>query len=258
MSRLEAAHNSEPFSNRSSARVACLCVTYRRPAFLYHAIESFLRQDYPNRQLIILDDAGQYRDSLAGDRWRLFSTSSRFATLGDKRNAAAALAGDDTDIFAVWDDDDIYLPWHLSAAVQALADGDVAMPSTCWFYAKDQISKRPTRGLFHSGWCFTKDAFHRAGGYPPRKNDEDKHFARRLREIGATFVDPCKFAPPSLIYRWDIPVTHISTVSLAGYDRLGDEPVPFVESLTPNWDRDWVAAVRAIDPTAVPDSYSCE
>jgi len=92
----------------------------------------------------------------------------------------------------------------------------------------------------------------------PRKNDEDKHFARRLREIGATFVDPCKFAPPSLIYRWDIPVTHISTVSPSGYDRLGEEPAPFVESLTSNWDRDWVAAVRDVDASALPESSVCQ
>ena len=72
------------------------------------------------RELVILDDAGQYENQ-SGPRWRLISTTKRFPTLGEKRNAAAALVGDGVDALAVWDDDDFYLPWALSASAAALA-----------------------------------------------------------------------------------------------------------------------------------------
>jgi len=57
-------------------------------------IHCFLEQDYPagQRELIVLDDAGQYENQ-SGPGWRLVSTAQRFPTLGEKRNAAAALAG---------------------------------------------------------------------------------------------------------------------------------------------------------------------
>ncbi|MGE4341143.1 MAG: glycosyltransferase, partial [Pigmentiphaga sp.] len=41
-------------------KIACLCCTFNRPAQLAEAIESFLRQTHPDKELIILDDAGQY------------------------------------------------------------------------------------------------------------------------------------------------------------------------------------------------------
>jgi len=97
-------------------KIACLCCTYNRPEQLAEAIESFQRQTYPlaKRELIVLDDAGQY-DEQMGPGWWLLSLGKRFRTLGEKPNACAALASADVDAFAVWDDDDICLPWHLEA-----------------------------------------------------------------------------------------------------------------------------------------------
>ena len=55
-------------------KLSALCCTYLRPAGLGQLIECFLRQDYPRelRELIILDDAGQYENQ-SGDGWRLGS-----------------------------------------------------------------------------------------------------------------------------------------------------------------------------------------
>ena len=134
-----------------------------------HAIESFLRQDYPVRELVILDDAGQYPASLRGHRWQVVSIATRFRTLGEKRNAVAALASSDADILAVWDDDDIYLPWHLSAMVMALAEHDVAIPSFCYIEDHKGLRQTKTKGLFHPGWAFRRAAFDQVNGYPFRK-----------------------------------------------------------------------------------------
>ncbi len=90
-------------------KLAALCFTFRRPHTLGQLIESFLRQDYPAelRELVILDDAGQYENQ-SGDGWRRLSIPSRFRSLGEKRNACAALASVDvartsrTTIMAHW------------------------------------------------------------------------------------------------------------------------------------------------------------
>jgi len=111
-------------------KLAAICCTYKRPKLLAEAVESFLRQDYPaaQRELIVLDDAGQYGNQV-GNGWRIVSSPVRFRTLGEKRNASAALVSPEVDAYCVWDDDDIYLPWHMSAAAVALATADYSIPT---------------------------------------------------------------------------------------------------------------------------------
>jgi glycosyltransferase involved in cell wall biosynthesis len=106
-------------------KLAALCCTFRRPHTLGQLVESFLRQDYPAelRELVILDDAGQYENQ-TGEGWRLVSIPARFRSLGEKRNACAALASPDVDGFLVADDDDIYLPRWFRATADALSQAD--------------------------------------------------------------------------------------------------------------------------------------
>ena len=96
--------------------VSCICPTYGRPALLEEAIYCFLQQDYPGpKELIVLNDyAGQ---TLLFDHpeVRMINLPTRFRTVGEKRNAAVALAAHD--LLFVWDDDDIYLPHRLSFSV---------------------------------------------------------------------------------------------------------------------------------------------
>jgi len=135
-------------------KIACLCCTYNRPAQLAEAVESFLRQTYPAelRELVILDDAGQYApdacDHLPGVK--LITSKHRFRTLGEKRNACAALASPDVDAYAVWDDDDIYLPWHLQAMAEVFAAGNAwSLPAEVWIDRRTYLERKATKGLFH-------------------------------------------------------------------------------------------------------------
>ena len=58
-------------------KIAAVCCTYLRPKHLGWLIQCFLEQDYPDRELVILDDVDQY-DSQRGDRWELVSVRRRF------------------------------------------------------------------------------------------------------------------------------------------------------------------------------------
>ena len=96
--------------------LCCLMPTYGRPSLVQNAIACFLAQDYPakRRRLLILDDAGQIAPQ-EGDGWSLCSTPIRMPTLIAKYAALEAVDAGWADAFVIWDDDDIYLPWHLSA-----------------------------------------------------------------------------------------------------------------------------------------------
>lgn len=206
-------------------KIAAVCITYLRPKQLGQMIRCFESQDYPaeNRELVILDDAGQY-DNQQGDRWRLVSTNQRFPTLGEKRNAAAALVSEEAEALAVWDDDDFYLPWALRACVAALKTAPWSRPSLVLHPQKDgSLRQHQTGGLFHGGWAYMRKVFRQVGGYPAANNGEDQALARRLSEAGVKQADPIALGlRPFYVYRWGAAGGwHLSGMGPDGYRRLG-------------------------------------
>jgi hypothetical protein len=234
----------------TTLRIAAICCTYKRPQALAAAVECFLRQDYPAelRELIVLDDAGQYAHQ-AGDRWRLVSLPVRFLTLGEKRNASAALASPAVDAYAVWDDDDIYLPWHLTAAAAALQDADYTIPTVIYTDKRNRLEPKANQYLFHGAWTFTRAAFERVGGYPWIQSGQDQGLLRRFKSAKLRRADPLQHDPrPSYVYRWGtVPGNrHLSALGARGYESLADLPVVPVTHLTPAWDRDYLALAAAV------------
>ena len=210
-------------------KIAALCCTYLRPRQLGFLLRCFELQDYADRELIILDDAGQY-GNLQGDRWTLVSLSRRFCTLGEKRNAIAALASPDVEAFAVWDDDDLYLPWALSASAAALQNAAWSRPSIVLHPTPDgTLKQHETRGLFHGGWAYRRDTFEAAGRYPAMSNGEDMALMRRMSAIGAAEADPIGLGfAPFYIYLWGNTsgARHLSGMGADGYRKLATQDVP--------------------------------
>lgn len=242
-------------------KLACICCTYARPRLLAEALQSYLLQDYPpdRCELIILDDAGQYasQSHASPKTWHLVSTSRRFRTLGEKRNASAALVSADVDALVVWDDDDIYLPWTLRAHATALRHAPWSRPSRV-FLEKDRtgrIDVRPTCGLFHPAWAFSVELFARAAGYPFMQSGQDQGLAARFVELGVDDADPLAFGfDPYLLYRWGSTCSwHLSALDKRdGYARLERyrPDGPAIERLEPSWARDYR---RRLPGPAVPD-----
>ena len=215
-------------SKKKEMKIAAVCCTYLRPKQLGYLIRCFLEQDYPaaDRELVILDDAGGY-DNQQGDRWRLISTAERFPTLGEKRNAATALAGDGVDAVAVWDDDDLYLPWALRACAAALEHAPWSRPSLVLHPRKGPgaagLAQHETGGLFHGGWAYCRKVFEQVGGYPAANNGEDQALARRLKRAGVREADPIRLGfSPFYVYPWGTGGGwHLSGMGSSGYRRLG-------------------------------------
>src|SRR5215213_744350 len=107
-------------AERARPLVSCIMPTHDRRPFVGRAIEQFLRQDYPRRELIVVDDgADAVRDLVPGlgadpgsetPRIRYLRLESR-RTLGGKRNLACREA--QGAVIVHWDDDDWMAPWRL-------------------------------------------------------------------------------------------------------------------------------------------------
>jgi len=181
--------------------VSCLCPTYLRPRLLENSIACFLAQDYPanRRELVILDDAGQIAPQ-KGDSWEVISVARRFRSLPEKFNALAGLARGD--VLVVWEDDDIYLPWHITAHVEALPDGGFSKPSRVLSLYTGAPQEEDATGRFHASVAFTREVFDSAGGWPlTKRGDFDQQFLARMSRVAVT-ADSCRDHPPSYVFRW--------------------------------------------------------
>ena len=99
--------------------VSCIMPTYNRRVFVPHAIRYFLRQDYINKELIIIDDGP---DSIADlvpevEGIHYFRLEKKIS-LGAKLNMACRYAKGS--FIVNWDDDDWYAPGRLSYQVNAM------------------------------------------------------------------------------------------------------------------------------------------
>jgi glycosyltransferase involved in cell wall biosynthesis len=109
--------------------------TYNRRQFVPKAIEYFLRQDYPNKELVIVDDGN---DSIANcvpnDECIRYIRLDHKLTIGAKRNLACEQAGGE--IIAHWDDDDWHAVHRLRYQIQELLQGlaDVCGINRLLFY----------------------------------------------------------------------------------------------------------------------------
>lgn len=115
--------------------VSCIMPTYNRRFFLPRSLRCFVQQDYPNLELIIVDDGTEsIADLLNQDsRIRHFRLDTKL-TVGAKRNFACKEARGE--IIAHWDDDDWYPCDRISRQVQALqaTNAEVCGSSTQHFY----------------------------------------------------------------------------------------------------------------------------
>jgi len=220
-------------------KLAALCCTYKRPHLLGHLIESFLRQDYPQelRELVILDDAGQY-DHQVGDGWRLISVPNRFHTLGEKRNACAALASADVEGFLIADDDDIYLPHWFTTQAMALKRAEWSRPSLVLLEHGKGLKEFTTNGLYQGGWAYRKETFYRVGGYRAVNNGEDQELAHRLNQAKVTQCDPLSLGPSFYIYRVETDSYHVSFLKEADYQKLEAKKADRA-TIDPHWPREY-------------------
>jgi glycosyltransferase involved in cell wall biosynthesis len=193
-----AAHRVEPVQIRANAPlVSCVMATSNRPAFVLQSIRFFQRQDYPNRELLILDDSTGEDLSLhtAGDeRIRYFRLPARLS-IGAKRNRGCELARGT--FIAQWDDDDWYAPGRLAAQVEPLLSGacqisalsaDVFFDLPRWQFwrVSEDLHRRMFVGDVHGGTLvYHRSLFDRGVRYPDRSIAEDAWFLWQATQHGA-------------------------------------------------------------------------
>lgn len=100
--------------------VSCVMATHDRAHLVPQAVESFLRQDHPAIELIVVDDGPMSLEDVLPDDERVRHIRlDRRQTIGAKRNLGCEAARGD--LLANWDDDDWYAPWRLTYQAKEIA-----------------------------------------------------------------------------------------------------------------------------------------
>lgn len=157
--------------------------THNRRSFVSKAIEYFLRQDYCNRELIIIDDGtDSISDLIPCDQRIRYLGLERRETIGAKRNLACREAKGE--IIVHWDDDDWMADWRLGYQVNSLLSAQADLcgldrvlfcnpgSGQSWQYVYPNGS---TPWVAGGTFCYTK-AFWRNNPFPDISVGEDLRF----------------------------------------------------------------------------------
>lgn len=218
-----------------------LCVlipTYGRTATLIaNALACFEAQTYVDAYAFVLDDEPWWHEQ-EGRRWSLVRAAERAPDLGSKYNwmvrHARAHWHDWTgerrrpDGYVVWDDDDLYLPWHLSCVAEALSTRMWAHPGAVWSTYAGSPQIEQATGRFH-GALAVRDAA--AEWVETRRATFDQEMLAKLQARYGTPGRPDDYGPPSYVFRWADTGSH----HVQGYMRAGSDET---------WYDTYAAAIR--------------
>ena len=166
--------------------VTCIMPTRNRRDLVSRSITYFERQDYPDRELLVVDDGDDaVGDLMPADPRIRYVRLSRRLTLGEKRNNACELASGA--VIVHWDDDDWYASNRISYQVDQLQRyaADLCGPgrllyfeparTRAWLYTYPP--SRPARWLAGNGLCYRIDAW-RERPFADIDIGEDTRFVR--------------------------------------------------------------------------------
>jgi glycosyltransferase involved in cell wall biosynthesis len=163
--------------------VSCIMPTLNRRRFVPLAIASFLRQDYPAKELVIVDSGTDpVADLIPEHPSIVYRRAGTGMPLGAVRNLACTIATGE--VIAFWDDDDWHAPDRLALQVHRLVTrraGVCGATSLLYFAPEVGRAWRFTWPPGHGRWlagqtlCFTRKTWERTP-FPPTRFAEDAGF----------------------------------------------------------------------------------
>ena len=208
--------------------VSCVMPTRERRAFAAQAIWYFLRQDYPEKELLVLDDGDdRVEDLTRGDERLRYVHLGRRTPIGVKRELGCELARGE--LVAQWDDDDWIGPTRLSEQVAALeaSGADASAAGELMHYrldAGDAWTLRcrwPEAPDLPPGTLLHRRAEGRRGRFAGTSIGEGRSFLSSLPSLRVDATDD-----PG----WYVAVVHRTNAMATSLDDGSWRPRPFAEA----------------------------
>lgn len=198
--------------------ISCKCITYGRVDTLEEALYSFLIQQYDGEhELIIVNDYPHQTLYFDHPKVKIFNLKDTFETIGDKENFAVSQCAYDT--IAIWDDDDIAMPNHLSNINKYFDyESDLLHWQKGVLFNSGSISSIGSLG--NAGIVYSKKIWQTIGGHPKENAGYDMTFVVKIKEKSKNII---LASPPdnevSWFYYWANRSYHMSGLGTDTPDR---------------------------------------
>jgi glycosyltransferase involved in cell wall biosynthesis len=159
--------------------ISAKCITYGRVDMLEESLHSFLQQDYPNKEMIIVNDYPLQKLVFEHPEVKIINLDYTFSKIGLKENFATELCKGE--IVCQWDDDDVALPNHLNNVAKIIGDNNIIHWKTGVLYNEPSITEVGWIG--NSGIVFRKSAWKAVGGHPIENAGYDMTFVESLHAL---------------------------------------------------------------------------
>lgn len=201
--------------------------TFGRPEHVNEALACFLDQDYAGRKELLIFNT-YTKQKLVGDfpNVRIINCAERPSCLGETRNQAVAAARGE--VIVTWDDDDRYLPSHLSNFGKHFAEGVDWVWLSRQIYMEGWTIKSVVNGSVNV-FAYRRSAWEASGKYDQVNSGEDRMFLSRVvARCGGAKVE-LQDHEISFLYHWGNGVYHISGLGddkpgqPSGHQRIADD-----------------------------------
>jgi hypothetical protein len=193
-------------------KIDCLMGTYGRYALASEALACFLQQTVTSEATLLIYNQHPVPLRFDHPRVRVVNETPPTGSLRYIRRRMLELADRSADLIHCWDDDDLYLPWHLEDCLRHIGTNVAWKPRSCWLSHANVTFSRAVN-FFEGSWVFRADYIAAAPldthptytDHPVYKQTIERRLLATTELSGRT----------SYIYRWGTGTEHVSAYGAA-------------------------------------------
>jgi hypothetical protein len=181
--------------------------TYGRYALVCEALACFLEQSALSQATLLIYNQHPLPLGFEHPRVRVVNEPPPSGSLRYIRHRMHQLADPAADLIHWWDDDDLYLPWHLEDCLKHVGDSVAWKPASSWISENNLKFSRHV-STFEGSWIFRADHL-KSAPLNTHPTYTDHPVIPQTVEAGLLTTTELE-GRASYIYRWAIGTEHVS------------------------------------------------
>ncbi|HTV30637.1 MAG TPA: hypothetical protein VMF32_23030 [Xanthobacteraceae bacterium] len=186
-------------------KIDCLMGTYGRYSQVCDGLACFLQQTALEDATMLIYNQHPVPLTFDHPRVRVINETRPTRPLRYIRQRMFDLADPAADLIHLWDDDDLYLPWHLQDCLEHIGDAAAWKPARSW-YSHSTSEFNLIHEIFEGSWIFRANHVARASLDTHPTAIDHPIYAQTI-EAGLVAVTDLG-GRASYIYRWHLEWTH--------------------------------------------------
>ncbi len=196
-------------------KISCLTGTYGRYSLVCEALACFLQQTALSQATLCIYNQHPVPLRFEHPRVRIVNEAPPAGSLRYIKQRMLELADPSADLIHWWDDDDLYLPWHLEDCLRHIGDNVAWKPASSWI-SRENVNFSRERNWLEGSWIFRAD-YAKASPVDTHPEWLEHPIYPQTVEAGLLATTELE-GRTSYIYRWATGTEHLS-----GYGSDGNE-----------------------------------